>query len=522
MLTHKSIDRRSLIAAGTAALGAGMICATAKADMAWDKETDVVVIGCGYAGACAAISALDEGASVIVLEKAPVVGGSSYVAVGTIHTAIRYDDVDAFIQTRLEQTMGMVADEEVDAYVRHEEEIGDWLEFDLGMDTVWTPRPDQGAYMANRVDANGNIGNGADLFGFFEGLMMEKGAEVLVNSPAIDLIQDTETKEVLGVVADTPEGVIRIKAVKGVVLSCGGYENNPQLQYEYHFPGIPFVPWGTPYNTGDGIALAQKVGARMWHFSCFEYAGLAPKAAYEQVEGNPVFTMLYNNKSFYGSNTGGSFMIVNKDGKRFFNENMGIGHQKTTIPFNQYDSSRQQYVNYPFFFLCDEALLAAGPIAGLPVYNAKEFTYAAYNCDYRWSADNAAEIEAGWIVKADSVEEMAEKLGVDAEGLAQTVAEFNANESDPFGRAAEDKTPLQGTLYAVECLISVINTMGGAQRDAESRVIGYDGQPIPRLYGGGEFGSFNGAIEYSFGNIAEAITSGRFAGLNAAQLESRA
>ena len=99
MLTHKSIDRRSLIAAGTVALGAGMICATAKADMAWDKETDVVVIGCGYAGACAAISALDEGASVIVLEKAPVVGGSSYVAVGTIHTAIRYDDVDAFIQT---------------------------------------------------------------------------------------------------------------------------------------------------------------------------------------------------------------------------------------------------------------------------------------------------------------------------------------------------------------------------------------------------------------------------------------
>lgn len=529
------VSRRSFLrgtAASMAALGALSLagCAAPSEDQtpvadtgSWDKEADVVIVGYGFAGACAALAAQQGGSSVIVVEKAPEAGGNSAVSVGTIHTCIRVEDADRenYIQKKTEGAFGTVDDDQIREFIELEQEIPAWLEDDLGMEIVWTQKPADGTYMANLATDDG-IANGQQLFAFFENAAKEAGVEVLLSSPATRLVQDPETKEIRGVVVDNIGSELTIKARKGVVLSCGGYENSPEIQANYHFPGIPFVPWGTPYNTGDGLKLAGGVGADLWHFSCFEYAGLAPKKPYEELEDHPVFTMGYNNMSFYGQDTGGSFMLINKAGKRFMNENMGIGHQKTTLPFNQFNEPEEAYVNYPFFFVCDAAVVSNGPLAPVPVYNKNKFTYAAHS-PYEWSADNSAEIAKGWVIEGETVEDLAQKIGADPANLRETIEAFNgyaeSGVDEEFGRPAETMRAFEGPFYAVECLLSVINTMGGAKRTAHSEVVGLDGSPIPRLYSAGEFGSFNGGVLYILGNIAEAITSGRVAGAQVTALD---
>jgi succinate dehydrogenase/fumarate reductase flavoprotein subunit len=491
----------------------------ANSQISWDKEADVVIMGYGYAGACAAISAQDAGASVIIAEKAPQGGGSSADAVGMMHTTFKVDDKEAWIKSRVEQLLGTVPENVTRAFVEYELTMPEWLEENLGMEINWLNGGAR-ATMAQYLTGSGP-GNGKDLWEFFSDHAEERGAEVLLSTRVKKLIQAEGSNEVLGLVAEQDGKELTIKANKGVVMACGGYENNQSMQAQYHYPGIPFVPWGTPYNTGDGIGIAQKAGADMWHFSCFEYAGLAPKKPYEEMEGNPVFTLDYNCTNFYTQDKAGNFIIVNKAGKRFFDENVGISHQKTTLPFNYYNEHDEEYVNYPFYFICDASRIASGPLAPTPLFGVLPFTHSGHFSNYEWSVDNSAEIEKGWIVEADTIEGLAEKLGIDPSGLSASISAFNGYAStgvdSEFARSAESMAPL-GTppFYAVDCLLSIINTMGGPVRNERSQVLDIDGNPIPRLYSAGEFGSLNGGILYSIGNIAEAIASGRRAGDEAA------
>jgi hypothetical protein len=202
---------------------------------------------------------------------------------------------------------------------------------------------------------------------------------------------------------------------------------------------------------------------------------------------------------------------------------MGIGHQKSSLPFNEYNESQERYVNYPFFFVCDDAQIKSAPLAPTVMYGGNPCTYAGEYSSYEWSTDNSVEIEKGWIVKGDTLEELAGKLGIDPAGLAETVAAFNGfaevGVDSDFARPSESMQPLSTPpFYGTECLISLINTMGGAERNAKSEVLDYGGNPIPRLYSAGQFGSLNGGILYTIGNIAEAIASGRRAGDEAAAL----
>jgi succinate dehydrogenase/fumarate reductase flavoprotein subunit len=543
----EGLSRRSFLKGGAAAAVAMSLntalagCATAddgtgsgQGDPAdggtWDKEVDVIIMGYGYGGACAAVSALKAGATALILEKAPEGSGNSAVAVGTMHTSFKVADKEKWIESRIEQLMGTVPDATVREFVEYELTMPEWLEDELGMEVNWV----EGLVKGGVQTTMGNIligskpGNGKALWEFFASMAEELGAEVMLQTPVKSLVQVNGGKEVIGVIAEQGGKQLRIKANKGVVLACGGYENNPQMQAEYHFPGIAFVPWGTPYNTGDGVSIAQRAGAAMWHFSCFEYAGLTPKKPYDELDDHPVFSLDYNNRAFYAKNKAqNSFLVVNKDGRRFFNENMGIGHQKSSLPFNEYDEPQERYVNYPFFFVCDDAQIKSAPLAPVVMYGGNPCTYAGEYSSYEWSVDNSAEIEKGWIAKGETLAELAGKLSIDPDGLAATVAAFNgyaeAGVDGDFARPAESMQPLlTPPFYATECLISVINTMGGAERNAKSEVLDYDGNPIPRLYSAGQFGSLNGGILYAIGNICEAIASGRRAGDEAAALESQA
>ena len=105
--------------------------------------------------------------------------------------------------------------------------------------------------------------------------------------PGSELIQHDTTKEILGVRAQRGNRSITVKARKGVVLTCGGFENNQEMIRDY-LPGVPYCyTSGTPYNEGDGITMAMSVGADLWHMN--NYAG--PSMALKVPEIRTSFSM---------------------------------------------------------------------------------------------------------------------------------------------------------------------------------------------------------------------------------------
>jgi succinate dehydrogenase/fumarate reductase flavoprotein subunit len=142
---------------------------------------------------------------------------------------------------------------------------------------------------------------------------------------------------------------------------------------------------------------------------------------------------------------------------------------------------------------------------------------------YQWSDDNQAEVDKGWIVQADSIEALAQRIGRDPERLRQTVDRYNdlaANRHDAdYERSAATLVPLQGPpFYAIAIVPTIVCTGGGAKRTKESEVIDTAGNPIKRLYSAGELGSMYSDLYQDGSYLMEAMISGRVAGANTARL----
>jgi succinate dehydrogenase/fumarate reductase flavoprotein subunit len=132
----------------------------------------------------------------------------------------------------------------------------------------------------------------------------ERGIRTFTDAPVEELITDQQG-HVTGVNARKRGKRISVKARRGVVLSCGGFEFNEAMKEKY-LPVMPFYGIGNPGNTGDGIAMAEKIGADLWHMNV-AVGGLAFKTG----EPAQVFGLSY---------PGPGFVYVNKHGKRFTNE----------------------------------------------------------------------------------------------------------------------------------------------------------------------------------------------------------
>ena len=121
------------------------------------------------------------------------------------------------------------------------------------------------------------------------------------------------------------------------------------------------------------------------------------------------------------------------------------------------------------------------------------------------------------MVKVDTVEELASQMGVEATILQESVDALSGPD-DEFGRAAEKKRALSGTLYAVQLQPIMVNTNGGPKRDASARIVHTDGTPVERLFSAGELGSVWAWYYQGAGNVSECMVFGRIAGRNAAAL----
>lgn len=526
-----------MLAAGTtfvAANGRAAYAAAAVDPGKWDIEGDVVVVGFGGAGACAAIAAAEAGSQVVLLEKADErdAGGNFSVAGGSGVLANPDDEQMAFDFLRFQMPDDSQNDE-LRGFVKESVATPQWLT-DHGFDgSITFSEQGGGSMYAANAYAHGfngsaaSTGAGYGYFQFLKGVVdANDSIDVHYETAGVKLVFDPETYEVHGVLAQDKGGSpIYVLARQGVVLALGGFENNKQMLNTYYPATVPIYPCGTPYNTGDGVKMITEVGAALRGFSSAEWGCYCCKPASDEIGVAMGF-------DFIGVDQWNNSIMVNADGKRFDAEakptiNSMNGfitsplHDKSQLPALAFDMETLKYTNLPMYYVCDQTRVDAGALFNGVSDSALHYWSHLHDW-YTWSDDNQAEIDKGWIVKADSIEELAEKLGIDADGLAETVKRYNAacvaGADDDFGRT-NALTPVEtAPFYGCELGLGLINTQGGPVRNENYQVIDNEGAIIPRLYAAGEFGSMYTWLYQGAGNVAECINS-RGAGAHAATLD---
>lgn len=478
--------------------------------MTMSKKADVVVIGFGGAGATAAIAAHDAGASVIILEKAESGGGTTQESSGNIRIIA---DQDKAARHYCALTLGTTPLEVMRVFTHGISEIPGWIE-KIGGQIQPTPAdpikyffpyiapttsyPDfvgsEGIGGRFAAKSEGDEGGGAALWRVLQKAVQQRKIEVVYNARATRLIKNDDG--IVGVTARRSDGDIRVGANRGVVLASGGFSYNADMQRQ--FIGMEIAAFSPPgRNSGDGIKMAQDVGADLWHMSA-AVAGFGYKVpGYEA--------------AFCAGILSEGFLIVDQNARRYMNE-AHVEFHSGLLSAQVLDSVAGKRYRTPSFLIFDEKTRLSGPIATRVKHS--------YNQRFKWSEDNSDEIEKGWITSGPSLGGLADKLSLPESELQATMNRFNAackNGNDEFARDRNLMRPLQGPLYGIPIWPALSNTQGGPRRNEKAQVLDVFGNPIARLYSAGELGSIWGQLYPGAGNVSECIVFGRIAGRNAAQ-----
>ena len=472
----------------------------------WDKEADVVVIGTGFAGLSAAITAKDAGAKVLILEKMQqkYEGGNSRVSGNMWWTPTNLPDALEYMEALC---AGLTDRESLQALAEEMLELNVWLE-SLGVKPqplgMFQPEhPELPGSKCVRTWSNGGGAGGGRLWIPVREQVEKRGIEILYETPAEDLVL-SPAREVLGVRATAEGKQISIKAARGVVLACGGFEFDFEMQKQF-LPGWPTYGRGTPGNTGDGIRMAQKAGAALWHMN----NSLAGIGCIIVPEYDPVMIPVSLPRNAY--------ILVDKTGKRFMNEmrenRHGFGHKEYLLYF---DGVLGEFTRIPCFGIFDESARTRGSVAGGMPF---QFGWFGWFGEYQGSRDNSKEIEKGWIVKGETPADLANKLEINPAELESSIARWNEQckngQDQDFGRPGRSMNPIEKPpFYCVKVYPATFNTQGGPRRNGKCEVVGPDNKPIPGLYSAGELGSFWGWMYNGGGNNAEALCTGRVAARN--------
>jgi fumarate reductase flavoprotein subunit len=450
---------------------------------------DVIVVGGGGAGLAAAIEAADCGADVILLEKMPFVGGSTLICGGVVLAAGTdiqkqldiHDSAEAMYEYWMLWNQWQVDPALVKVIAEESAGVIDWL-LDLGVDmpAVLTPpgvNPADGGLYLSGADSvpRGHTANGGGA-GLVKPMMDKVGSDpkitIMLSTPAIDLI--AEDGRVVGAVARTKNGEeIQVRG-KAVVLASGGFGHNEEMMRRY-LPSA--IAHGSRYHsisgkgsTGDGIRMAQKLGA--------EIVGMDGTLLFAFAEGpapSPVW-MVY----------------VNKNGQRFVNE---VGFYELV---NNGVSAQEDGLSWAIF---DGAAIAESGMG---------------------QEDIDKGLQVGTLTQADTLEELAVKVGIDPKGLASAMKRWNADVAAGKDRAFFKplvKPVATPPFYASQLIRHYhVVSSGGVRINTEAQVLKTTGEPIPGLYAAGETtgGIYSKIYPGSGSAVADALIFGRIAGRNAA------
>lgn len=518
------IKRRTLLKSGLATAAAmpflGVQAKEATKDIRWDKEADVVIVGYGGAGACAAIEAHDAGAKVLILEKMKEGGGNTAVSSGGF--MVPKDEQDALIYLNATYTLANSEKdpELVKTFCKEVMTVKDFMT-KLRPDTkLWVYghagfQNLKGWETIDKWRVKGKKHAGDCLFDLYRyAVETARKIPVMLNTRVIQLIRKDGV--VVGVVAQSGGKEINVKAKRAVILTTGGYEYDEESLRTFA-QGQKIHALGNPGNTGDGLRMAESVGARFWHmtaYSCPLGVELPGCKGCQQI-----------------AMMAPSFIWVDQDGKRFADEYSPDGHTRLYV-VNKFDPITHRYPEIPCYLIFDDAAFKRGPIG------SGSSGYAVNREGYKWSRDNSQELKNGIIKKAATLKELAKIIGVPAENLEATVSKWNADmkagKDTLFNRPIHNphkkvvhieqkaggivSAPLaeQGPYYAMTLYPTLLNTQGGPKKDVNGHVMTPDNKPVPRLYAAGELGSLWGNIYQGATNNAECIVFGRLAGRAAA------
>ena len=502
-----------------------------------ELTADVVVVGAGGAGLAAATAAKQNGASVIVIEKMGTVGGNSIICGGI------YNSPDEALQSAVEMTDSVkslvedaiaaepVSDEHAELIAAVKADYEAWQAngsvglFDsanwYALQT-WNGGDQVGRLSLVKVLANNSyaglewlkslgmqfsdtIGQGAGSLyqrthssldsmgtGYIKAFMNVVGEDsVLTNTKGESLIQD-ETGRVVGVKATNPDGTeLVLHANKGVVIATGGFSANVEMRQKYNTSGKwpvlgeNVMTTNAAGITGDGIVMASEIGAGLVDMEQIQLLYL----------GNPVNGGMtrYTPRDLSGTD---QIIFVNKEGERFVQED-GRRDVICCALIEQTDGLMYILESGDGNAVDPDELMTGD---GVPARQAEE---------------------EGYLLIADTLEEMAEKIGCSYETLQATVDAFNAAVDageDEFGRKLYSTKLTKGPWIACPRVACVHHTMGGITINENTQVLDVDGNVIEGLYAAGEVtGGLHGANRLGGNAIVDFVVFGKLAGENASK-----
>lgn len=501
----------------------------------FNEEFDVVVAGFGYAGALAALEASRGGAKVLLIEKTNVPGGISICSYGAVRSAKNKDKAFTYLKATCgdrtpDDVVKALADgmSQVELYVRELAKVnGAVIETTEEYGKTGANYPMEGYesfyhttvvsvpnFVASKVYpwAIGAPG-GPMMFKIIEDNLAKTKVEIRMGTEALRLITSGDG-EVIGVTVRAGNRISRIRARGGVVLACGGFEGNRWMQEQF-WEGKPILPVAARSNTGDGIRLAQDVGAAIWHMWHFH-------GAYGMKHTNPSYPYAIRVKRLpdwipsreHTAKVKMAWILLDNGCQRFMNEYQPYTQDTTHRQMHLFNPVKQEYPRIPGYIIFDQNGSNMYPI-GRPTSNDD-------GVRYEWSEDNQKEVELGILKRAQTLTALAESLGANAAELEASVKRWNemcrAGKDADFGRPAGTMAPIDTPpFYGTQAWPICSNTQGGPVHDGEQRIIDAYGDPIPGLYSAGEMGSAFGHLYLSGGNIAECFVNGPIAGRNAAR-----
>lgn len=489
-----------------------------------DTTVDVLVIGGGGAGLSAALSATQNGASVVLIEKTGALGGNTFICGGAFNTYDPEGQKDIPMTEALGSAVEKVlAHEDVsEAHAALKAEVQkQWDEYKASGRTNLFDSPewhalqslDAGDYegnvelvralTANTLDtlhwlANNGVTwsdevstvvgalwnrshqtpntSGADIVAALETNARANGVEIFLDTKGEELV--VEDGKVTGAVVTNAKGEkVTVKANKGVIMATGGFARNVEMRVKYNTQW-EYIGENLPSNnaigeTGDGIVMGEAAGANL--------VGMG------WIQLMPLNTISGGGISGYVN----SSMFFNQEGKRFVAED---GRRDVLA------KAALEQTNQMFYVLCDAK---EAELRGVP-QQALDFM-----------------VQNKMIYSGNTIAELAENINVPAEALEKSVEEFNAlvkaGKPDEYGRTLWENTIEVGPFYAPAFSPAVHHTMGGLEINVNAEVLNTEGQVIEGLYAAGEVtGGIHGTNRVGGNAVPDALTFGKIAGANAA------
>ena len=517
-------------------------------------HADVVIIGFGAAGACAAITAHDAGVEAVLLEKQPEHKhySNSRMSGGGFHSPSPdgdFESIKAYAKAmfsgenlpyKLEGEQPEFSDDLAHAWATYAPQNEAFMR---GLDPQFKtfrsmgaafadfPGADKAQYACLRSTYVGEYAIGENANTAHVDKSLKESGEAFhaclltgITSRKIPVHYETAAESlvvnddevVTGVVAIRNGERITYHARRAVIIASGGYEYNSRMRKAFlDGPGKEgWAFYGSPANTGDGIRMAIKAGAALSKVG--SVAGRVICAIPERRHGLKIGL---NTSSVGKPNE----IVVDNLGQRYAAERRITKDPSRYIFYKealQFDTVTLTYPRIPSWMIFDSKLMNSGALVSAAA--------AAYN-DIDWDKGNQNALRNGWILQGATIAELAEKIRahpenrerMDTKALEEQVATWNRycdEKNDPDFSAEPDtmgelrKPPF----FALPLYPGGPNTKGGLRSNARREVLDWDDKPIARLYAAGEINSAFQFVYQGGGNLAECIVFGRIAGANAA------